>query len=53
MRTDMPRPYYLVFVDEAGDPGLTNVRPVDAAGSRVRADSTLQGEAYRATEGTI
>jgi hypothetical protein len=27
-----PEPYYLAFIDEAGDPGLNTVRPIDAAG---------------------
>ncbi len=25
-------PYYLAFIDEAGDPGLNTVRPIDTAG---------------------
>jgi hypothetical protein len=24
--------YYIAFIDEAGDPGLSNVRPIDAVG---------------------
>src|SRR5260370_27977563 len=32
MATDSPDPYYMAFVDEAGDPGLSNVRPIDAVG---------------------
>jgi hypothetical protein len=28
----VPDPYYLAFIDEAGDPGLKTVRPIDAAG---------------------
>jgi hypothetical protein len=27
-----PEPYYLAFIDEAGDPGLNTVRPIDAVG---------------------
>jgi hypothetical protein len=30
--TRAPEPYYLAFIDEAGDPGLNTVRPIDAAG---------------------
>ena len=29
-----PEPYYLAFIDEAGDPGLNTVRPIDAAGGK-------------------
>jgi hypothetical protein len=27
-----PAPYYIAFIDEAGDPGLNTVRPIDASG---------------------
>jgi hypothetical protein len=27
-----PEPYYLAFIDEAGDPGLKTVRPIDQSG---------------------
>jgi hypothetical protein len=30
---DTPEPYYIAFIDEAGDPGLTRVRPRDPNGS--------------------
>jgi hypothetical protein len=29
---DAPEPYYTAFIDEAGDPGLNTVRPIDAVG---------------------
>src|ERR1700682_2256617 len=29
---DAPDPYYIAFIDEAGDPGLKTVRPIDAVG---------------------
>lgn len=32
MATDIPKPYYTVFIDEAGDPGLKTVRPIDTVG---------------------
>jgi hypothetical protein len=32
MNNDAPAPYYTAFIDEAGDPGLNTVRPIDAAG---------------------
>jgi hypothetical protein len=31
-----PEPYYLAFIDEAGDPGLNTVRPIDATGGTER-----------------
>lgn len=33
MPTQVPDPYYVAFIDEAGDPGLKNVRPIDPAGA--------------------
>jgi hypothetical protein len=33
MPRDNPAPYYLAFIDEAGDPGLKAVRPVDPVGA--------------------
>jgi hypothetical protein len=36
MAGDIPNPYYLAFIDEAGDPGLKTVRPIDAAGGTER-----------------
>jgi len=33
MSTYIPKPYYVAFIDEAGDPGLKTVRPVDAKGA--------------------
>jgi hypothetical protein len=32
MATGVPDPYYIAFIDEAGDPGLKSVRPIDPAG---------------------
>src|ERR1700692_2173873 len=32
MNNDAPSPYYTAFIDEAGDPGLKTVRPIDAVG---------------------
>src|SRR5262245_10049669 len=32
MPKDIPIPYYIAFIDEAGDPGLKTVRPIDPAG---------------------
>ncbi|XSC46539.1 hypothetical protein ACF1BQ_012455 [Bradyrhizobium sp. RDT10] len=32
MSQDAPAAYYVAFVDEAGDPGLNTVRPIDASG---------------------
>jgi hypothetical protein len=32
MTQDAPSPYYIAFIDEAGDPGLNTVRPIDASG---------------------
>jgi hypothetical protein len=32
MAGDIPKPYYAVFIDEAGDPGLKTVRPIDPVG---------------------
>jgi hypothetical protein len=32
MASDIPKPYYIAFVDEAGDPGLKTVRPIDPVG---------------------
>jgi hypothetical protein len=32
MAPDAPDPYYIAFIDEAGDPGLKTVRPIDAVG---------------------
>lgn len=32
MAPDIPDPYYIAFVDEAGDPGLNRVRPIDDHG---------------------
>jgi hypothetical protein len=32
MSAEIPKPYYVAFVDEAGDPGLKAVRPVDPTG---------------------
>jgi len=34
MNDDAPAPYYAAFIDEAGDPGLNTVRPIDAVNSR-------------------
>lgn len=31
--TDIPDPYYIAFIDEAGDPGLKTVRPIDPKGA--------------------
>jgi len=28
-----PEPYYIAYIDEAGDPGLTRVRPIDPNGA--------------------
>jgi hypothetical protein len=28
----VPKPYYIAFIDEAGDPGLNTVRPIDIEG---------------------
>jgi hypothetical protein len=33
MPTAIPDPYYMAFIDEAGDPGLKAVRPIDPAGA--------------------
>ncbi len=33
MSADIPKPYYVAFIDEAGDPGLKAVRPVDTTGA--------------------
>lgn len=33
MPTAIPDPYYIAFIDEAGDPGLKAVRPIDPAGA--------------------
>ena len=33
MATDIPNPYYIAFIDEAGDPGLKTVRPIDPDGA--------------------
>ncbi|MFK4723305.1 hypothetical protein ABIE89_004405 [Bradyrhizobium niftali] len=33
MATQIPKPYYVAFIDEAGDPGLKNVRPIDPVGA--------------------
>ena len=30
---DPPEPYYIVYIDEAGDPGLAKVRPLDPNGA--------------------
>ncbi|MBW5434552.1 DUF3800 domain-containing protein [Bradyrhizobium canariense] len=30
--TSLPTPYYIAFIDEAGDPGLNTVRPIDPVG---------------------
>jgi len=30
--SDIPDPYYIAFIDEAGDPGLKTVRPIDPTG---------------------
>lgn len=32
MKDKDPAPYYTAFIDEAGDPGLNTVRPIDAVG---------------------
>ncbi len=32
MTTDLPNPHYITFIDEAGDPGLKSVRPIDPVG---------------------
>jgi hypothetical protein len=32
MNNDVPAPHYTAFIDEAGDPGLNTVRPIDAVG---------------------
>jgi hypothetical protein len=32
MANDIPDPYYLTFIDEAGDTGLKTVRPIDPVG---------------------
>jgi hypothetical protein len=32
MSNDGPAPYYTAFIDEAGDPGLNTVRPIDPVG---------------------
>ena len=32
MTTHIPSPYYIAFIDEAGDAGLKTVRPIDAVG---------------------
>src|ERR1700733_5708727 len=32
MNNNAPAPYYTAFIDEAGDPGLNTVRPIDAVG---------------------
>jgi hypothetical protein len=32
MATDTLIPYYITFIDEAGDPGLKTVRPIDVVG---------------------
>ena len=32
MASDIPKPYYIAFIDEAGDPGLKTVRPIDSVG---------------------
>jgi hypothetical protein len=32
MTNDAPAPYYTAFIDEAGDPGLNTVRPINAVG---------------------
>lgn len=31
--TPPPAPYYVAYIDEAGDPGLTRVRPIDVGGA--------------------
>jgi len=31
--SNAPSPYYVAFIDEAGDPGLNTVRPIDKTGS--------------------
>jgi hypothetical protein len=33
MATQIPSPYYAAFIDEAGDTGLKNVRPIDPDGA--------------------
>jgi hypothetical protein len=33
MATHIPEPYYIAFIDEAGDTGLKNVRPIDPDGA--------------------
>ncbi len=33
MATQIPDPYYVAFIDEAGDPGLKAVRPIDPVGA--------------------
>lgn len=30
---DAPEPYYIAYIDEAGDPGLDKVRPLDPGGA--------------------
>ena len=32
MVANVPSPYYIAFIDEAGDPGLNTVRPIDEVG---------------------
>jgi hypothetical protein len=32
MKNGLPTHYYMAFIDEAGDPGLNTVRPIDAVG---------------------
>src|SRR5215211_7450836 len=33
LRSRLSEPYYIAYIDEAGDPGLTRVRPQDPNGS--------------------
>lgn len=33
MATQIPEPYYVAYIDEAGDAGLKKVRPIDAVGA--------------------
>jgi hypothetical protein len=33
MAAQTPDPYYVVFIDEAGDTGLKTVRPIDPVGA--------------------
>jgi hypothetical protein len=33
MTANAPDPYYIAFIDEAGDPGLRTVRPIDPVGA--------------------